>query len=334
MSRDSICVLSGGTGTPKLLQGLMHLVSPEALKIIVNTADDVWMGDLYVSPDIDTVLYTLAGIVDEEKWYGLRGDTYRAYESRKRKGFDDILRLGDHDREMVAFRSSLMAKGLSLSEAVEEQRARLGIRQQVWPMSDQRVQTYIRTPAGEMEFQEFWVRRGGRDEILSIEFRGIEDAFISRGAKAALDSAKAVIIGPSNPVTSIGPIIHTRGVVELLKETRVVAVSPLRSGAVFSGPAGKMLRALGYDVSPTAIAQLYREFLDGILIDPVDSKLTSVLKKSYGIETYVHNLEMRTQSNKFKLARAALAAATKGETIGRRRGAPADYRGKDRHHSR
>ena len=318
MSRDRICVLSGGTGTPKLLQGLVNLVDPEKLDVIVNTADDVWVGDLYVSPDIDTVLYTLAGIVDQEKWYGIRGDTYRVYEARKRKGLDDILRLGDRDRELVSLRTSLMAQGMPLSEAVREQCTALGIRQRVWPMSDQRVQTYIQTPVGEMEFQEFWVRRGGRDRILGIIFRGIDEARICSGADAALRSARAVLIGPSNPVTSIGPIIRTAGVVDLLRQTRVVAVSPLKRGAVFSGPAGKMLRALGLEVSPVSIAELYREFLNAILIDPEDSELRPVLEKRYGVEAYTCSLEMRTQSDKFKLARAALAAATEGETVGRR----------------
>jgi len=315
--RDSICVLSGGTGTPKLLQGLVRLVKPDELNIVVNTADDVWVGDVYISPDVDTVLYTLAGIVDQEKWYGIAGDTYVVYEERRRKGLVDILRVGDKDRENAAFRTGLLRQGFPLSHAVDQQRRRLGIQQRVWPMTDSKVTTKIITPAGVKEFQEFWVRDGGRDEVLGVEFDGIGQAVVSDGARSALDSARLVIIGPSNPITSIGPVIRTPGVAERLKKTKVVAISPIRGGSAFSGPAGKMLAGLGYEVSPASIAAIYGEFLDELIIDRSESHLARAISDRFGINVSLAEIQMRTDEDKFKLAQAALAAANEGETDGR-----------------
>lgn len=315
--RDSICVLSGGTGTPKLLQGLVKLVEPERLNIIVNTGDDLMVGDVYISPDIDTVLYTLAGIVDQEKWYGLVGDTYTVYEERQRKGLVDILRVGDRDRENAAFRTRLLHQGYPLTYAVEQQRRKLGIPQQVWPMTDSKVTTKIVTPTGIKEFQEFWVRDRGRDDVLGVEFDGIDDAMVSAGARSALDSATLVIIGPSNPITSIGPVIRTPGVAERLEDTRVVAISPIRGGAPFSGPAGRMLAGLGYEVSPVSIAAVYGRLLDELIIDRTEAHLAQGISDRFGIKVRLADIEMKTPEDKFKLAQAALAAATEGEKDGR-----------------
>ncbi len=314
--RDDICVLSGGTGTPKLLQGLTQLVQPGNLTIIANTADDVIVGGLYVCPDVDSVLYTLAGIIDEKNWYGIRGDTYSVYDDRRRKGIVDLLRLGDRDRDNVAFRTLLRSKGYTLSQAVQKQCRRLGIAQSVWPMADSKVTTRITTPGGVKEFQEFWVRDHGRDEILGIDFDGINRAVVAPQARDALEMARAVIIGPSNPITSIGPIIKTPGVAGLLERTRVVAVSPLRGGSPFSGPAGRMLRAMGYEVSPATIARLYSPFLDALIIDTRDARLANKISADYGIRVEVANTEMGTPEDKFKLAQRALAATTEGEGDG------------------
>jgi len=317
MLKGDVCVLSGGTGTPKLLQGLVRLVSPDKLKIIVNTADDVTVAGLYVCPDVDAVLYTLAGIIDDEKWYGIRGDTYRVYEERRTRGFDDILRLGDRDRQNSAYRTALLEAGKTLSFAVDQQRKRMGILQEVFPMCDSKVTTNIVTPRGIKEFQEYWVRDGGKDEVIGVTFEGLDDATISEGAKRALREASLIIIGPSNPITSIGPILGVKGVLPLLKSGHVTAVSPLRAGSPFSGPAGRMLLGLGYEVSPISIAALYREFLDELIIDPVDASLRSKISRTFGIKVYMSNLTMRTPADKFKLAQAALRAISQGDAHGR-----------------
>lgn len=313
MLRGSVCVLSGGTGTPKLLQGLVELLEPEKIKIVVNTADDLMVGDLYISPDIDSVLYTLAGIIDQEKWYGIAGDTYSVYEERRLKGINDILRIGDEDRRNAVFRTNLLKQGGTLSHAVKEQCRRLGIYQEVWPMTDSKVTTKITTPNGVKEFQEFWVGGRGRDEVLSVEFDGIETASISHGAKVALEDAELVIIGPSNPITSIGSIVKTPGVVEILKDTRVIAISPIKEGSPFSGPAGKMLLGLGYEVSPASIALIYSDFLDELIIDRSDGSLAGKLSARFGIRVRLADLEMRNFEDKFKLAQTTLATVLQGE---------------------
>lgn len=310
--RDEICVLSGGTGTPKLLQGLVELLPPRELKIVVNTADDVIVDDLYVSPDVDAVIYTLAGIIDQEKWYGITGDTYRIHEGRVRKGHRDLLRIGDTDRANSARRTELLESGKTLSEAILDLRIRLGVEQEIWPMTDSRVASRIVTPHGVKDFQEYWVRDGGRDDVVGVEFRGIEKAAVSDGAKKAILSASAALIGPSNPVTSIGPILETGGVREILEGVRVVAVSPLKGGSPFSGPAGRMLRGLGYAVSPVSIAEIYGGFLDCLLIDESDSELAEDIER-LGVQVRLTQIEMQTSEDKFKLARAALAACREGE---------------------
>jgi len=322
-------VLSGGTGTPKLLQGISRIIPPERLDIVANTADDLVVGDIYICPDIDSVLYTLAGIIDEENWYGISGDTYRVYNDRRKRGIDDLLRVGDRDRKNASYRTSKLDEGFSLSEAVQSQCRKLGIKQSVWPMTDCKVTTRIQTPDGVKDFQEFWVRDGGRDAIRGIEFEGIEDAQISPPARRALQEADLVIIGPSNPVTSIGPIIKLPGVRDILASKKVVAVSPIRQNSPFSGPAGKMLRALGYEVSPAAVARLYRDFLDVLIIDESDAGLRDEIEGTYGIEVLTAKISMKSMDDKFKLAQAALAAGTKGARNGRRgsRGGESDHRG-------
>jgi LPPG:FO 2-phospho-L-lactate transferase len=294
----------------------VRLVEPGKLKIVVNTADDLTVGDIYVCPDIDTVLYTLAGLIDQERWYGIQGDTHAVHAERLRAGMDDLLRIGDRDRENAEFRTALLQEGRSLSSAVSQQRERLGIRQEVWPMTDSKVTTMVKTPSGVKPFQEFWVKGGGRDEILDVTFEGIEGASISPEADAALATARLVIIGPSNPISSIGPILATRGMLPRLKNTKVVAISPLREGAPFSGPAGKMLLAKGYEVSPHSIAKIYGGFLDELVLDRSDAQMADEIAAKQGIKVTLTQTEMRTPEDKFKFAQTALGAETEGETNG------------------
>ena len=315
--KGNLCVLSGGTGTPKLLQGLVKLVRPDELSIIVNTADDVVVGGAYVSPDIDAVLYTLAGLIDEDKWYGIKDDTYSTYESRRKRGLQDLLRLGDRDRANAEARARLLSKGNTLSCAVNMQRTDLGVLPKVHPMTDSKVTTTISTPAGTKEFQEYWVRDGGRDEVLGVEFSGISDAEMSGGARNSLELASSVIIGPSNPVTSIGPIIQIRGVKEILADKFVLAISPLRGGAPFSGPAGSLLRGLGHEISPLTVAGLYGDFLDYLIIDHHDAPLAGKIEGEFGVGVGLADIFMKTPEDKFKLAQTALAACREGERDGR-----------------
>lgn len=315
--KGRFCVLSGGTGTPKLLQGLVRVMDPAGIDIIVNTADDVQIDGAYVSPDVDAVLYALAGIIDEKRWYGIRNDTFLTYEDRQRRGFQDLLRLGDRDRQNCENRALLMSRGKTLSEAIDWQRERLGVRPGVYPMTDSRVTTVIETPSGSKEFQEYWVRDGGRDEVLGVEFRGISRASMPEGARYSLELASAVLVGPSNPVTSIGPIIGVGGYRELLSEKYVVAISPIKGGSPFSGPLGNMLRGLGYEVSSLTVARLYADFLDYLVLDTEDEPVAHQIEEEFGIRVGLADTSMKTPGDKFKLAQTALAACREGEAHGR-----------------
>jgi LPPG:FO 2-phospho-L-lactate transferase len=254
-----LTVLSGGTGTPKLLQGIIQLVKHEELSIIVNTAEDVEISGLHVSPDLDTVMYTLAGVVNEDTWYGIHGDTFERHEELRLQGKPELLRIGDRDREVKRYRTDLLKQEKTLSEATRELCMRFGVRVRVMPMSDDYVRTRIGTEAGSLSFHEFWVARRARDRVTDVRFEGIEFARPAPGVLDAIRKSDAVIIGPSNPVTSIGPIVAIREIREALVQMRerVLAVSPIVGGAPVSGPAGVLMEGLGCEVSPLGVARIY-----------------------------------------------------------------------------
>jgi len=242
--------------------GLKKVPPPSELTVVANTADDLWVSGNLVSPDLDTVLYTLAGMIDRAKWWGIENDSFKTHEFLKGLGHRELLALGDRDRAIHIFRSDLLRKGLSLSQATEKLCGALKIAGKVIPMTDDQVSTMISTPEGEMHLQEFWVGRGGRPEVKAVRFRGIEDALPSLEFLKALERAERdnepVLIGPSNPVSSIGPILALRGVRDLLKKTnsRVVAISPLVGGKPLSGPAAAFMRAWGFPVTDQGVADL------------------------------------------------------------------------------
>lgn len=273
---DRVIVLSGGTGTPKLLAGLQKVLPPSELTVVANTADDLWISGNLVSPDLDTIVYTLAGMIDRGRWWGIEGDSFKTHEFLKDVGHQELLALGDLDRSIHIFRSDLLRKGFSLSEATERICRALKVGEKVVPMTDDPVSTVISTPEGEMDLQEFWVGRSGRPEVTGVRYRGIEEARPSPGFIAALEGAaekgEPVLIGPSNPVSSIGPILALRGVRDQLKmmnstvksdregetrkRSRIVAISPLVGGRPVSGPAAKFMRAWGYPVTDGGVAEI------------------------------------------------------------------------------
>ena len=234
------------------------------MTVVANTADDLWISGNLVSPDLDSVVYTLAGMIDRERWWGIEGDSFKTHEFLKRLGRRELLALGDLDRSIHIFRSELLREGLSLSDATESLCQALKVEERVVPMTDDPVSTVISTLGGEMDLQEFWVGRGGQPEVTGVRYRGIEEARPSPGFIAALERAaeegEPVLIGPSNPVSSIGPILALRGVRDLLGGGRgkcpVVAVSPLVGGRPVSGPAAKFMRAQGYPVTDQGVADL------------------------------------------------------------------------------
>jgi LPPG:FO 2-phospho-L-lactate transferase len=266
-----VIVLSGGTGTPKLLQGLRKVVPDEEITVIVNTAEDIVISGAFVSPDVDTVLYLFSGSLDVQKWWGIRNDTFHTNKALKELGFCEKLMLGDADRATCILRSELMQEGKSLTEATLQLCRSLGIKSRILPMCDEKVDTMISTPEGVMHFQDFWVGKRGVPDVIDVKIDGIKNAKPTKEVLEALDSEENIIIGPSNPITSIGPILALKGMREILAKKKVVAVSPVIGDSSVSGPAGKLMAACGFEVSSRGVAKCYGDILDFMVIDEKDT---------------------------------------------------------------
>ena len=264
-------VLSGGTGTPKLLRGLRRLIPDDEITVIVNTAEDIVISGNLVSPDVDTVLYLFSGQIDDERWWGVRDDTFHTHNALKRIGVNEKLMIGDADRATHILRSEIMRNGARLTDATMRLCAAFGIRAGVLPMCDEKVDTMVITQKGEMHFQDFWVGAQGEPDVLDVKIKGIGKAKVTGEIKEALGSDDRVLIGPSNPITSIGPIMAIKGMRKLMSEKKVIAVSPIIGDAPVSGPAGKLMRAKGYPVSSKGVAQCYGDVLDALVIDERDT---------------------------------------------------------------
>ena len=264
-----ICVLSGGTGTPKLLQGIKEVVNPEDLSIIVNTLENDYFSGVYVSADIDTVLYTMADMINDELWYGVKNDTFITNERLAELSSPELLRIGDIDRA-TKIQKTLLMQNHSLEESVDIQARHMGIDSKIIPMSNEDSEIKILTDIGELEFHEFLIKHQCEPEVKDIVFSKVTPA---GSVIHTIKNSDAVIIGPSNPVTSIMPILSLKGVKEALKSTHVVAVSPIIGNDSVSGPASKFMKALGIEVSSLGVAELYKDFLDVMIIDEKDENL-------------------------------------------------------------
>jgi LPPG:FO 2-phospho-L-lactate transferase len=306
-----IVVLTGGTGGAKFVDGLQHVVPPEDLTIIVNTGDDdEWWG-LHVSPDVDSVMYVLAGLLSSERGWGVRGDTFHCLQAMKELGEPTWFSVGDRDLAIHLLRTKLLAEGKTLSQATRTIADRLGVRSRILPMSDQPVETRIKTPTGEISFEEYFVQRWYQDPVKSVRFAGESEAKPGPGVTEAIACAQAVLIAPSNPVTSIGPILAVPGIREALCKTSapVVAVSPVIGSAAVSGPAATLMAAQQLDVSIAGIAHAYRDFLDVLIVDDSDSERADALNSDH-LQTHCTNILMRTAEDKARIARAALDVAS------------------------
>ena len=290
-------VLSGGTGTPKLLMGLKELVPPEQLSIVVNTAEDLWLSGNYISPDLDSVLYTLADMIDEKRWWGIKGDRTWTHDFLISLGLQEKLVIGERDRAVHIFRSDLLRRGASLSQATGALAEALGIAQKVVPMSDDPVSTILSTSEGQMHFQDFWVALKGKPAVSGISFIGMDRARPSPAFLERLDREETVLIGPSNPVTSIGPILALPGIRERLAKKRVVAVSPLLADRPASGPAAKFMAALGAPAGDEGVRSLLGK-VDLFIVDK---------KSSYQGECRRMSTRMKTRRESRKVAQELLA---------------------------
>ena len=288
-----ITVLSGGTGTPKLLQGLKEIVNPNELTIIVNTLENDYFSGVYVSADIDTVLYTMSDMINDEFWYGVKGDTFITHERLNELGCPELLRIGDIDRATKIQKTQLMEK-YGLSKAVEIQAENMGIGSRIIPMSEEDSDIKIITDIGELEFHDFLIKHQSEPEVLDIEFSNVSP---SDGIIEAIRNSDAVIIGPSNPITSISPILSLEGVRDALKETYVIAVSPIIGSGAVSGPASKFMEALDIEVSSVGVASLYQDFLDTIVIDLKDDdkkvEVNQIVNKVIITNTIMNNLDAK-----------------------------------------
>jgi LPPG:FO 2-phospho-L-lactate transferase len=270
-----IVALAGGVGGAKMAQGLQAALPPGDLTVVVNTADDFELYGLHISPDLDTVMYTLAGVADPVNGWGVAGDTRNTLEAIARYGQEPWFLLGDQDFATHILRTERLRTGMPLSVVTTHLSDALGIQTRIVPMTDDRVATLVETPAGTLEFQDYFVGRRQTDDVLGVDFAGIEEATAHSDALAAIREADAVVIAPSNPIVSVAPILATPGLREALVNTLapIVAVSPIVGGHALKGPAAQMLTTLGHEVSALGVARLYVDVVDGFVIDEVDREL-------------------------------------------------------------
>jgi len=306
-----ICVLSGGTGGAKFIDGLRLVMPAENLTIIVNTGDDLMWWGLYVSPDIDSITYVLSGMLSRERGWGVKGDTFLCLQAMGQLGEPIWFHAGDRDLAVHLLRSRLIAEGKTLSEATAMICSKLGVKARILPMSNSRVETRVDTPAGELSFEEYFVQRWYQDPVNSVRFAGASDAEPAPGVIEAITSADSVLIAPSNPVTSIGPILAVPGIRDALLHARgkITAVSPIVGGAPVAGPAGILMAAQGLPCSIARVAQAYEYFLDVLICDSRDAAAAEALREG-GLRVHCTQTIMRSADDKAALAREALTVAS------------------------
>jgi len=305
-----IAVLSGGTGGAKFVDGLRQIVPPEELTIIVNTGDDLMWWGLYVSPDVDSITYILSGKLSVERGWGVKGDTFYCLQAMGQLGQPTWFHAGDRDIATHILRSKLLADGKTLSQVTAEIAGKLGVKARILPMTNSRVETRVLTPIGELSFEEYFVERWYQDPVESVRYAGATDAEPAPGVMEAIKLADAVVVAPSNPVSSIGPILAVPGIRDALRTSRarIIAVSPIVRNAAVSGPAGILMQAQGYPVSIAGVADYYRDFLDILVVDSSDARAAEELQET-GLRVHCTSTVLRTPEDRLALARATMAAA-------------------------
>ena len=306
-----ITALTGGTGGAKFVDALRQLLPARQLTLIVNTGDDLEWWGLHVSPDLDSIMYVLAGMLSKERGWGVDGDTFECLDAMGRMDAPAWFRVGDRDLATHLARTQLLAAGRTLTQATAEIAAALGVQSRILPMSDTRVETRVVTPESELSFQEYFVRERYRPEVSRVRFVGAEQASPARGVLEAIAHASAVVLAPSNPITSIGPILAVPGIREALRDTDapVAAISPIVGGAAVSGPAGALMTAQGLSVSIAGVAQAYDDFLDLLIVDERDAEAAEVLRQT-GQRVYCAKTIMKTLDDKAALAATVLELVT------------------------
>jgi len=299
-----ITFLSGGTGTPKLLRGMQKVMDRHEISVIVNTAEDIWISGNQISPDVDTVMYLFAGILNTDTWWGIRGDTYVTHEETKRLGRDEFIAIGDRDRAVHIARGEMLRTGMRLTNATKLLCDRFGVRENVLPMTDTMVTTQIKTELGLVHFQEYWIRSKGRIEIQGVVRTFDEAPVATEEALEAIEASDTIVIGPSNPITSISPILECDGIKSALRKKFVIAVSPFIGNAPVSGPAGALMEASGFEPSSIGTFNCY----DG-LPDVFVQDIRDPVEVSHSVRS---DTLMTDEDKSVSLAREILAIAKQG----------------------
>lgn len=300
-----VAVLSGGVGGARFVRGLAETLAPQDVTVIGNVGDDLEVLGLHVSPDLDSILYALAGLNDEERGWGRADETWSALAEAVRFGGEDWFRLGDRDIGLHLVRSQALAAGEPLSAVTARLTAAAGVAVRLLPATDDRLRTWLETPAGTFPFQEWFVARGHRDEVDGLRFEGVAEARLAPGVEEALDAADLILLAPSNPYVSIAPILVVTGIRAALERRRVpcVAVSPLIGGAAVKGPADRMLAHLAGGTTPAHVASCYTGLIDALVIDEADAPA------DLEVETVVTKTLMIDADARKRLAEAALGVA-------------------------
>ena len=303
-----VLALAGGVGGAKLVLGLAHCLTPEELVVAVNTGDDEEFHGLHVSPDLDTMMYTLAGLSNPETGWGLNGDTFTALDMLKRYGADAWFNLGDRDFATHIRRTQLLGNGLTLSEVTSHLCAALGVRHCVAPMTDQSVRTVLETAQGRLSMQQYFVQQRAQPEVSQVHYVGAEDAVPSGAVDKALAEARILVVCPSNPALSVQPIVSMAGMQERLSAFRGlrVAVSPIVGNDAVRGPAGRIMAGLGHEVSVAGVARIYRDFCDVLVIDRQDEEMAPAVEEA-GLRPVVTKTIMESLQDRIDLARFILA---------------------------
>ncbi len=294
---------AGGVGGAKFADGLARAVDPESLTVIVNTADDFDLYGLHISPDVDTVMYTLAGLANPEAGWGVAGDTWRNFDMLARYGAEPWFRLGDSDLATHLLRTELLADGAGLSAVTQELSRRLGVRSRILPMTDDRVRTVVDTELGLLAFQEYFVKHRWQPEVRHLIFEGADEAEPSPGMLRAIETADTIVVCPSNPYLSVDPILALRGVRDVLLNAvaPIIAVTPIIGGQAVKGPTAKLMRELGVEPSAVEVAKHYAEFVNGFVLDSRDAELAPRIE-AMGMGVLVSDTLMATVDDRARLA--------------------------------
>jgi len=300
-------ILAGGVGAARFLEGLVRVAPQREITVIGNVGDDIEVHGLHVSPDLDIVLYTLAGLVDPSKGWGFRGDTYHCQNMLRRLGQETWFNLGDRDLATHIYRTQQLHRGKRLSEVTQYLVRRFRLRIRLLPATDDPLQTYVLTKAGYVHFEDYMVKLRTIPFVKGVRFKGAESAKPARHVVRSILKADGVIIAPSNPIVSIGAILAVPGIRSALRRTRArkVGISPIIGGKTVKGPADKLMRATGFEATAAGVAECYKDFLDTLIIDRVDSKLAPKIR-NLGVEPVATNTLMKRLSEKIRLARLAV----------------------------